>query len=140
MVASHVNKWGPAQLATDLTSATDLKAAFWGSGVTPNFNTDLAYGSGPWNSGECSGAGYTAGGILVAGTTLVAAAGSMRFDADNFSIPNSTIIAEGYLLYDHAHSDRALAAVWFGAPKETQDGTMLITHNPAGIYELDLTP
>ncbi|MEV7011538.1 hypothetical protein [Streptosporangium sp. NPDC051022] len=140
MVASHVDKWDDTQLATDITSETDIKAAFWGSSVTPNFTTDLAYGSSPWNSGQSSGAGYTAGGIVVTGTTLVASSGSMKFDADNFSLPNSTITAEGYLLYDHAHSDRALAAVWFGSPQSTQDGTFLVTHDPAGIYSIDLTP
>ncbi|MFD8556617.1 hypothetical protein ACFV1N_04900 [Streptosporangium canum] len=141
MVATHIDQWDDTALSVDLTSEVDLKAAFWGSSVTPVFN-DLApaYGTAPWNSGESAGAGYTGGGIAVTGTTLAVASGSMKFDADNFSIPNSTIIAEGYLLYDDSTSDRAIAAVWFGGPEETQDGTFLVTHDAAGVFSLDLTP
>jgi hypothetical protein len=141
MVAAHIDKWDDSQLATDLTSETDLKAAFFGVAVTPNFGTDTAYNAGTWaTANESSGAGYTAGGVLVVNTTLTHASGSMKFDGDNFSIPDSTIIAEGYLLYDDAHADRALAAVWFGEDFETQDGTFLVTHDSLGIFLLDLTP
>jgi hypothetical protein len=140
-VGTHMDKWDDTQLATDLTSETDLKAAMWGASVTPNFDQAApAYGSSPWNSGESSGAGYTAGGPVLTGTTLAIVSGSMRFDANNISLANSTIAAEGYLLYDDAHSDRAIAAVWFGSVEETQDGTFLVTHDAAGIWSLDLTP
>lgn len=140
MVASYVDKWDDTALATDMTSETDIKAAFWGASVTPNFTTDLAYGSAPWNSGESSGAGYTAGGVVLTGTTFLASSGKAVFDADNINLPNSTIEAEGYLGYDDAHGDRALWATWFGTLQETQDGTFLVTHDPGGIYDLDLTP
>lgn len=139
-VATHIDKWDDTLLALDLTSETMWKAAFWGASVTPNFGTDTAYGSAPWNSGESSGAGYTAGGIAVVSTTLTHVSGSMSFDAANFQIDDSTIISEGYLLYADTVSDRALLAVWFGEPKETQDGTFLVTHDPAGIAVLDCTP
>lgn len=141
MVQSHIDKWDDSQLATDLTSETDLKAAFFKPAATPNFGTDTAYNVGTWVvANEASGAGYNPGGVLVVNTTLTHASGSMKFDADNFSIPNSTIVAEGYGLYDDAHADRMLGAVWFGGSFETQDGTFLVTHDPAGIYLLDLTP
>jgi hypothetical protein len=141
MVASYVDKWDPTLLATDLTSETDLKAAFFGAGVTPNYNADTAYNADTWLlANESSGAGYTAGGVVLTGTTLVATSGSMVFDTNNISIPNSTIAAEGYLGYDDAHADRALWAVWFGSLEETQDGTFLVTMDPAGVYSLDLTP
>lgn len=140
-VATHIDQWDDTALSVDLTSESDLKAAFWGPTVTPDFGASApAYGSGVWASGQSSGAGYTAGGIAVVGTTLAIASGSMKFDADNFSLPNSTIVSEGYLLYDDSTSDRAILAVWFGGPEETQDGTFLVTHDAAGIAALDLTP
>ncbi|MFI6813779.1 hypothetical protein ACIBG7_15265 [Nonomuraea sp. NPDC050328] len=141
MVASYVDKWDDTQLATDMTSETDIKAAFFKSTVTPNFTTDTAYNAGTWLlANEAAGAGYTAGGLVLTGTTFLAGSGSAVFDANNISIPSSTITAEGYLGYDDAHADRALWATWFGAVEETQDGTFLVTHDPGGIYALDLTP
>jgi hypothetical protein len=139
-VTTHIDKWDDTQLAIDLSSETQLKAAFWGSSVTPNFGTDTAYGVAPWNAGESSGAGYVAGGEPVVNTTLTHVSGSMRFDADNFQIDDSTIIAEGYLLYAATVANRAILAVWFGQAYETQDGTFLVTHDAAGIAVLDCTP
>lgn len=140
MVASYVDKFDDTQLATDMTSETDLKAAFFTNAVTPNYTTDSAYGSAPWNANESAGAGYSAGGVLLTGTTFLAVSGSAVFDANNISIPNSTITAAGYLGYDDAHLDRALWATAFGSEEETQDGTYLVTHDAGGIYALDLTP
>jgi hypothetical protein len=140
-VATQMDQWDDTGLGIDLTSESALKAAFWGSSVTPNFDqTGAAYGSSPWNSGEASGAGYSAGGIAVTGTTLAIVSGSLRFDADNFLIDDSTITAEGYLLYDDTVSDRAILAVWFGEPKSTEDGAFLVTHDPTGIAILDCVP
>ncbi|WP_327587032.1 hypothetical protein OHA25_08475 [Nonomuraea sp. NBC_00507] len=138
-VATHVDQWDVTNLAIDL-GAEDGKLALWGSAVTPNFTTDTAYGVAPWNAGESSGAGYTAGGPTLTLTTLTAASGSMVFDAENVQLNNSTIIAEGALQYWPLKSNRAFLAVWFGAPKETQDGTFLITWHASGIAVLDCSP
>ncbi|GII84605.1 hypothetical protein Ssi03_25950 [Sphaerisporangium siamense] len=138
-VATHIDQWDASNLGIDLTAETH-KAAFWGSSVTPNFDTDTAYNTAPWNSGQSSGAGYTAGGPLLTGTTLAAVSGSMRWDADNIQLDNSTITAEGLIIYAPANSSRLISATWFGAVKETQDGTFLITWHANGIAALDLTP
>jgi hypothetical protein len=126
----------------DLTSETMLKAAFFGAGVTPNFGTDTAYDVGTWDSAtnEVVGAGYTEGGIAVVTTTLANVSGSMRLDYDNFQLDDSSITAEGYLLYAETAADLAVLAVWFGEAKETQAGTFLVTHDPAGAAVLDCTP
>lgn len=140
MGPTQMDQWDPSALAIDLT-AEDSKAAFWTVSVTPNYNTDTAYGSAPWNSGESSGAAYTAGGILVTGTTLAVASGVMKYDYDNFEIPNSTFAARGYLHYFPNKSNRAFSAVDFGADDlETQDGTWLVTHDPSGTALLDYIP
>jgi hypothetical protein len=137
-VATHIDQWDASNLGIDLGSELH-KAAFWGT-VTPNFDTDTAYGASPWNSGEASGAGYSAGGPLLTGTTLSVVSGSMKWDADNVQLDDSTITAQGVAIYADAVSDRLICAVWFGAEKETQDGTFLITWHANGIAALDLTP
>ncbi|MFI6814422.1 hypothetical protein ACIBG7_18570 [Nonomuraea sp. NPDC050328] len=141
MCEAFVDKFDPTLLATDWTSETELKGAFFKDTATPNYNSDTAYGTGTWASGnEASGAGYTAGGPVLTGTTLVIASGRVTFDANNILIADSTIEARGYLLYDSVHSNRALAAIDFGLTQETQDGDYLVTHDSLGILYFDLVP
>lgn len=128
-----------SQLAVDLT-AEDHKAAFWGASITPNFSSDTAYGTSPWDSGESSGSGYSTGGIEITGTTLTINSGVLIFDADDFSIPDSTITAEGYVAYADALADELLFAVWFGSALTTNAGTFSVTHSANGIVRLDLVP
>ena len=139
-VATHIDQWDATNLGIDLTAETH-KAAFYKSTVTPNFDTDTAYNVGTWAvANEASGANYTAGGVLLTGTTLAAVSGSMKWDADNIQIDNSTFEAEGLIIYADAVSDRLISATWFGVAKETQDGTFLVTWHANGIAALDLTP
>ncbi|MEV0619606.1 hypothetical protein AB0I81_40250 [Nonomuraea sp. NPDC050404] len=140
MAQTHVDKW-ENELALDLGSESQWKAAFFGSSVTPNFTTDTAYNANTWLlANESAGVGYTAGGLAIVSTTIVASSGNMVWDFDNLQLDDSTIVAEGYLAYAPSVSNRALLAVWFGAPKETQDGTFLVTLDPAGAAVLDCTP
>lgn len=138
-VATWIAQWGPANAGINLTAA-DLKLALWGPSVTPNYNSDTAYGTAPWNAGESSGAGYTAGGVLLGNPTLVPSAGSMVWDADNIQLDETTIESEGGIIYAPNKANRLLAGVWWGEPRETQDGTFLITWNALGIANVDLTP
>ncbi|WP_067184643.1 hypothetical protein [Microtetraspora niveoalba] len=138
-VQTHVGQWGPAQVGINLAAA-DLKLALWGSAITPNYDSHTAYGTAPWNSGECSGAGYTAGGPTLAGTTLTPGGGGMAWDADNVQLNNTTITSEGGVIYAPNKGNRLIAAIWWGGVKETQDGTFLITWHSSGIAVLDLTP
>ncbi|MGA5764471.1 hypothetical protein [Nonomuraea bangladeshensis] len=140
MAGTQMDQWDASLLGMDITLET-LKAAFWGSSVTPDFSAAApAYGSAPWNAGEASGAGYTAGGILIVNTTLAIVSGQLRWDADNFQLDNSTITAEGYISYLPTVSNRIFHATWFGEPKSTEDGTYLVTHDPLGMCALDCTP
>jgi len=126
------DQWDDTNLGLDLGAET-WRCAFYTSSVTPNFTVDAAYGVGVWGSGESSGAGYTPGGPTLTSTTLPFVGNRMVWDADNVQLTNSTIQAEGVLLYFPAKSNRALAAIWFGSPKETQDGTFLINWSSEGI-------
>lgn len=127
-----LDKHDASNLATDL-GAEDSKVAFWGASVTPDFDANTAYNVSPWNSGQSSGAGYSAGGVVLANTTIVAASAVLVADADNIAITDSTFIAEGLVWYFPNVSNRVVAAVWFGAPKETQDGTFSVAWNALGI-------
>ena len=127
------DQWNSSNLGLDLDAET-WRCAFFGSSVTPNFTQDAAYGIGTWgSSNESSGAGYTAGGPVLPNTTLTFVGNRLVWDADNVQLTNSTITAEGVLLYYPDKSNRALAAIWFGSPKETQDGTFLINWSSDGI-------
>ncbi|NJP27112.1 hypothetical protein FLW53_23505 [Microbispora sp. SCL1-1] len=137
-VSAQVGQWGAAQLGINLLSG--MKLALWGSSVTPNYDSDTAYGTSPWNSGESSGAGYTAGGVTLANPTLVGSSGVMAFDADNVQWDESTITSEGGIVYASAKSNRLWLGIWWGAPKSTQDGTFLITWHSSGIGLMNLVP
>jgi len=138
--ATFVAQWGATQSGIDLTAA-GAKLALWGSSVTPDFGQDTAYGTAPWDSGEVSGAGYTTGGPTLLNPTFVpVAGGQVAYDADNVQLDNSTITSEGGIIYIPSKSNRLWAAIWWGEPKETQDGTFLITWHSSGITLLNLAP
>jgi hypothetical protein len=132
MMATQVDQWDPSALAIDLT-AEDGKLALWTSAVTPNFATDTAYNASPWNSGQSSGAGYTAGGPLATGSTLTVTSGVAKYDLDNIELTETTLVSEGGLIYFPNKSNRALLAVWWGEELETQDGTFLVTWHSDGV-------
>jgi hypothetical protein len=138
----------PTQLLVMTATLTTLdwgselhKFAFWGSSITPNYGSDTAYGSSPWNSGESSGAGYSAGGVLLTGTTITHnGSGAIKFDANNIELSDSTIESEGGVGYADALANELLFGLWWGEPLETQDGTFLVTFDSLGIALLDCTP
>jgi len=139
-VATVVAQWGAAQAGINLVSG-DAKLALWGSSITPNFDSDTAYGTAPWDSGESSGAGYTTGGVTLASPTFVGVGnGQVAFDADNVQLDESTITGEGGIIYFPSKNNRLFAGIWWGEPKETQDGTFLITWHSAGIVLMHLVP
>ena len=82
------------------TSAIDLnsdviKCALFTDAITGTFNFDsnLAYGSAPWNASEVSGTGYTAGGATLATPGVAISSGVLAFDAADASWTTSTITA-----------------------------------------------
>lgn len=138
-VATYVAQWGATQAGINLTSGPTL--ALWGSSVTPNFDSDTAYGTSPWNSGESSGAGYTTGGVELDNPTVTGVGGGLvAFDADNVSWEESTITSEGGIIYFPAKGSRLFLGIWWGEPKETQDGSFLITWHSSGIALMNLVP
>src|SRR4051812_5357677 len=89
-VTTFKNALGATQLALDLDADTHKVALFTNS-VSPNYDTDTAYGSSPYATNEVSGTGYTAGGATLANATLTSASGVLKFDGDDVSWASSTI-------------------------------------------------
>lgn len=140
-VATFIDVLDTTQLAIDLDLETH-KGALFSNSITPNFDTDTAYGAAPYNANEVSGTGWAAGGVALTGTTFLGASGTATFDATDVSVAGTTLTgARCYLLYaDALAGNNAIVLVNFGADYSTVNGTFGITWAGAGIATLDLTP
>lgn len=129
------------QLALDLDLETH-KGALFSNSITPNFTTDTAYGSAPYNANEVTGTNWASGGVALTGTGLSAASGVLTFDATDVSVASTTITdARGYLLYaDALAGNNAILLVDFGGDYDTVNGTFAIVWNASGIFTIDLVP
>lgn len=129
------------QLALDLDLETHKVAMFTNS-ITPNFDSDTAYGVSPYNANEVSGTGYSAGGVALTSTTFTGSSGTMTFDGADTSWTSSTIAnARCALIYaDALAGNSAICLVNFAADYSTNNGTFLITWNASGIWTWDATP
>jgi hypothetical protein len=125
-----------------ITPSTAHKWAMFTNTITPNFTTDTAYAVAPYNANEVSGAGYTAGGTVVASPTFTASAGIVTYDQADTSWAASTITnARAGLLYaDALAGNFAICLVDFAADYSTVNGTFLITWNALGVFTIDLVP
>lgn len=129
------------QLAIDLDLETH-KGALFTDTVTPNFDTDTAYGVAPYNANEVTGTNWASGGVLLTGTTLAISSGTIILDATDVSVASTTITnAKFYLLYaDALAGNNAIVGVNLGAAYSTSNGTFAITWAAGGYASLDLTP
>jgi hypothetical protein len=120
----------------------DHKAAMFTDSITPNFDSDTAYGSAPYNANEVSGAGYTAGGNTLTGSTIVGSSGSLVHDATDVAWSSSTITnAMCALVYADAETgNNVLYLVDFVTAFSTNNGTFTIQWHATGIWAIDLTP
>jgi len=141
-LATFIASFDETGLQIDLTSDTDLKAALFTNSVTPDFDSDVGYGTSPYDSNEISGTGYTAGGAVLTGTTLTGDGGVVTFDASDVSWSNSTLSnVRGVLIYDDSQTDdNGIVLVNLGADYSTSSGTLLISWSASGIATWDLVP
>lgn len=141
-VATIVDVLDDTQLALDLSSETQLKVALFTNSITPNFTSDTAYGTSPYDANEVSGTGYTAGGATLTTTTFTGSSGAVTFDAADTSWASSTISgARGALVYaDGLAGDNVVVLLNLGQDYATSNGTFLIQYSGSGIFSIDLTP
>src|SRR5690606_26716451 len=116
-------------LSIDLTSDTDLKAALFTSSLAnPNFTTDVGYGAAPYNANEASGAGYTAGGAVLTGTTSTGDSGVAPSGASDVPWPPSPLQDERrVLVYDQTQeADNVIVLVDLGQAHQTSNGSLVV--------------
>lgn len=140
-VATFVDVLDTTQLALDLDLETH-KGALFSNSITPNFTTDTAYGSAPYNANEVTGTNWASGGVALTGTTFTGASGTATFDATDVSVASTTISnARCYLLYaDALAGNNAIVLVDFTADYSTSNGTFAIQWHANGIFTIDFTP
>lgn len=121
---------------------TSPKVAMFTNSITPNFDTDTAYGAAPYNANEVSGTGYSAGGTSLTTPTLTVSSGTLVYDADDASWSTSTITnARCALVYlNVGAAKQCWVLVNFGADYSTTAGTFTIVWNASGIAVIDYTP
>lgn len=142
-VATFIDVFDPTALSIDLTSDEDLKAALFTSSLAnPNFTTDVGYGAAPYNANEASGAGYTAGGAVLTGTTFTGNSGVATFDASDVTWASSTLSdVRGVLIYDDTQEDdNGIVLVDLGQAYQTSNGSLVVQWHSDGIFQLDLVP
>lgn len=135
MVGAHALNW-------DLETH---KCALVTNASTPNFSAaavNAKYGDAQFT--EAAGAGYTAGGALLTGTTVTESPASvLMFDAADVSWASSTITgARGALIYADAittpQADPAIVLINFGADYSTNNGTFTIQWASTGVFTWDV--
>lgn len=140
-VSTFVDALDTTQLALDLDLETH-KIALFSNSITPNFDTDTAYGVSPYAANEVSGTNWAAGGVALTGTTFTGASGTATFDATDVSVATTTLTAArcGLIYADALAGNNAIVLVNFGADYSTVAGTFAITWNASGIFTIDFTP
>jgi hypothetical protein len=108
------------------------------SGYSPNIDTHDFFDD---ITNEASGAGYTAGGITLSGTTVFmnTATDLAMFDAADVTWSTSTITARGAVLYHRtgtAGTSKLIAYFDFGTDQVSSAGNFTIQWNAAGILTL----
>ena len=104
----------------DLDSDT-IKIALYTSSATLNAAT-TAYAT----TNEVSGAGYTAGGVTLAGSTVDKSGTTAYVDFNNPEWTSATFTARGALIYNDTESDLAIAVLDFGGNFSVAGGTFRI--------------
>lgn len=127
-------------IALDLSDTTPgaFKGALFEESASPNFSqSNPAYGTAPLDSGESSGAGYTAGGADLTVTSfaeLSGAANKLGWAFDPVEWVESTIDAAGLLIYVPSLSNRAVLMRTFNGTYTTADGLFTITFHADGVW------
>lgn len=114
-----------------------FKGALYTGAVVPDFSqTSPAWNIAPWNSGESSGPGYTAGGqnLTVVSFAGLATANKVGWKFNTITWTSTTLSAEGLLIYAPGLSNRAFLFRWFDGVRTTSDGDFEIAWHADGAW------
>ncbi len=138
-VLTFLDALDTTQLALDLDLDTH-KLALFSNSITPNYQTDTAYGVAPYNANEVTGTNWASGGVTLAGATLTSSGNNLVFDATDISVASTTLTgARGGLIYaDALAGNNAICLVSFGADYATSNGQFSVTWNASGIFTITL--
>ena len=128
-------------LGQTLESETIMKVLMVTDTEAPNFDThdfraDIA--------AEVSGTGYTTGGVVITGTEVTLAAGTLTYDSADPSWASSTITnamaGVGYTNVGSAATDQLIWLSDFVTAASSSNGTFTIQVAAAGWWTIDYTP
>lgn len=127
---------GGIVLDLDLTTH---KIALFSNSVTPNFDTNTAYGVSPFNANEITGTGYTAGGKVLSTATFDIASSLLVFDNDDITWTGATVsgVRCGLIYADALGGDNAIGLLDFGADFAVTADDLILHFNSAGIIVFD---
>lgn len=126
------------ELAEDIALDLELlthKLALYTNSLTPDFS---AAAPGYSATNEVSGTNYTAGGLVITGTTLTAASGFVTWDGNDVQWSASTItgVRGGIAYADSLAGNNSIVGINFGADYATNDGALLVAFNSSGIARI----
>lgn len=114
-----------------------FKGALWQGTITPDFSqVSPAYNTAPWNAGETTGPGYTAGGndLTVVSFAELATTNKVGWKFSPVSWTATTLAAEGLLIYAPSLSNKAFVFRYLGQEYTTSDGDLSITFHSDGAW------
>lgn len=111
----------------DLANDT-LKMALYTGAATIGADTEQYT-----TTGETSGTGYAAGGVVLTNVTVAGADGEAYISFDNPSWPSSSFTCRGALVYNASKADKSIFILNFGSDKVAGPGfTVQLPTNAAG--------
>lgn len=119
----------------DITFDLELdthKVALYNNTLTPNFAASApAYST----TNEITGTGYTAGGSVIANTTVAVSGAYVVWDGDDITWTSSTLTGvRGANAYaDSLAGNNLILGISFGTDYATNDGSLLLSFNASGI-------
>ena len=80
---------------------------------------------------EVVGTGYTAGGVILTGATVLTSGTTAYVDFDNAVWPTASFTARGALIYNASKGNKAIAVLDFGSDKTSSNFTVTMPSNTA---------
>lgn len=78
-------------------------------------------------TGEVTGTGYSAGGIVLTGATVQSSGNTAYVSFNNASWANASFTSRGALIYNASKANRSVAVLNFGADRTVTNATFTVT-------------